>query len=709
MTERLPPTDLMQRGAALHAAGQAERALGLFEQALAHDPASIQAASACATVLSELGRPQAAMRVLQPLRAQLMRDADGATNYAIAAENLGDAGTAWAAYSQALALDPQHARALNNRALLAAQSGDWPAAIDGMARCRDLQPDALPAWLNVVDMEIAAREFTQALGTLDAAVGRFGPGPPLQLRHAIVLAFDGQIEAAQAALDALSSEARSLLAERIAQADQAGERLIRKGLANPVDAYELFCQQAFDAMQVCDWRDHDRLTAVLRELLARAVRTGTGRDWRDAQLCALMLPLREDELAQLRRLSIDVIGRRLPVHAPYTLRRSPGRDSRIHVGLAIPSLRDARVANAVQRQLALHDHERFAIHVYSPTPQPDPAVTRRIAGACASAVEIAHMSDDALVERLRRDELDIYVDMAFNSPWCRPEIPERRVAPIQLRQCTWHRHHPSRPCDYNLSDRFVHPDSLDLAEYGAVVRLAHTCWLALNDDAPEAAPPGRTQLGLPAHGLVLCTMIPALMIDPHSFGLWMQMLSALPGSVWWLPAYPPTACHNLRGAAARHGIDPARLVFQPRASRARTLAMLPLADLFVDTVRFNANQGLVDALRMGVPAISCAGQSMASRLGGSIIESAGLPEGVTDRTAAFVDTVVQLGRDRSALAALRDRLGQQRSSAPLFDAPARLSEWEWAWQHMVQRQRDGAPPTAFDVPGRATGRASVTR
>lgn len=691
-------TNLMRQGASLHAAGQSEQALVRFERALALAPQNVDAANACATVLSELGQAEAAMQVLHGVRAALLCDADGATNYGIVAENVGRRDEAIAAYRQALTLDPQQVRALNNLALLRAACGDWPAALEGLAQCRALQPDNLLVWQNLADTQVAARRYTDALETLAQAGARFGDAPELRVRLAIALAFDGQIEAAQAAIDALPAPAQALLQQRISAANRSSERLNRKPIPNRHDASELFCQQAFAAMQICDWRDHDRLTAVLREMLARAARTGEGRDWRDAQLCGLMLPLREDEMAQMRRISIDTIGRRLPATpAAFVARRSRSRDGRIHVGLAIPSLRDPRVANALQRQLALHDHGCFAIHVYSPTPQPDAAVTNRIARDCAGAIEIAHLTDDEAVARIRLDELDIFVDMAFNSPWCRPEIPERRVAPIQLRQTTWHRHHPSRPCEYNMSDRFVHPDELDLDDYGAVVRLPHTCWLALNDDLPDAAPADRAEAGLPADALVLCALLPALMVDPQSFGLWMKMLAALPDAVLWLPGYAPPARHNLQQAAVQAGISASRLVFQQRASRAQTLARLPLADLFVDTVRFNANQGLVDALRMGVPAVTCAGHSMASRLGGSIVRAAGLPDGVVASRTAFVDTVVRLGRDATALAALRTRLAGARAAAPLFDARARLREWESAWRTMVQRHADGLPPAAFDV------------
>jgi len=128
------------------------------------------------------------------------------------------------------------------------------------------------------------------------------------------------------------------------------------------------------------------------------------------------------------------------------------------------------------------------------------------------------------------------------------------------------------------------------------------------------------------------------------------------------------------------------------------LARLPLADLFVDAVRFNANQGLVDALRMGVPAITCAGNSMASRLGGSILRAAGLAESISPTKSAFLERAVQLGQDRASLRDLRSQLASQAGSAPLFDAAARVREWESAWSTMAERSRAGLAPAAFDVP-----------
>lgn len=696
------PADYDQRmahGAALHAAGQVERALVEFEQALVLRPGDADAASACAALLAGSGQPVAAYRTLLTARAQLLATADGATNLAIAAEDCGQWAEAQAAYGRALELDPDHPRALNNTALMAARAGDWDTAVVRLQRCLALAPEDPQCWVNLGDVLVSARRFDAAASLLADAIERFGMHPALRVRHTLALAFGGQLEPAQQQLDRFDPAQAAMLRDLLQHAAAASGRTVRQAPLQLPDARELFCQQAFEAMQHCDWRDHDRLTTVIRAMEAEAVRTGRFRDGRDTQFYGLLLPLHEDELAALRVRSIAAIERNLATPmAPFVATRSRHRDTRIHVGLAVQSLKDPRVANALVAQLQAHDRDRFAIHVVSPTPDPDLRFTGHLASLCAGAVEIGHMTDDEAVGRLRIDELDVFVDMAFDTPWCRPEIPQRRVAPVQIRQTTWHRHHPPSPCDYNMSDRFVHPDGLPMAPYGAVVRLPHTCWLATNDDQPQGPLPERAALGLPPEGLVLCSLVAPLMVDPQTFAAWMQMLQRLAGAVLLLPAYPPLARQHLAQAAAAAGIDPARLVYLPRGTRPEMLARIALADLFVDTLRFNANQGLVDALRMGVPALTCAGNNMASRLGASILAAAGLPGGIYTSVDAWIAQVVHLGLDAAARDGLRQSLAAAKATAPLFQPVARVREWEWAWAEMVRRWREGVAPAAFDVP-----------
>ena len=481
----------MLRGTQLHADGRLEQALAAFENALALAPGDINAASACATLLSVLSRPVAAYKALLSVEALLMETADGAANLGIAAESCGDLARAGGAYERALALDANHLRALNNVGLIAAASAQWAQALEYARKCLAQDPGHAPYHVNLCDYLCGARRYADAQAVLEAAALRFPDNLDIRIRSAAVPAFNGDFEKSREAslnFDAATLDYfRDFLGRAIAPAYLDHKLRLQQG--ELPDARQLYCGQAFEAMTVCDWQGNERLTATLREMLAEALRSGRHRYWRDAQFYGLMLGMDENELAQLRRVSVARISDDLKAAlSPFVRRAKPvGRhDGRIQVGMAVQSLRDERHAHALKRQLALHDGSRFAIHIYSPTRHPEPAHADMLAPHAASVTEIAHMSDVEAAGRMRLDQLDVFVDLTFDTAWCRPELPELRVAPVQLRQLTWHRHNPPRPCDYNMSDTFVHPDGLDLTPYGAVVRLPHSCWLATHDEEPEA-------------------------------------------------------------------------------------------------------------------------------------------------------------------------------------------------------------------------------
>ena len=699
----------MALGAALHQSGFPQRALMEFEKAAAlsgaqaGDIAHTNAMSACAALLMELSRPEAAYRLLESIRDQLVLDPDGAANLAVTAEASGAVMHAKQYYARALALDPHHVRSLNNLALIASREGLWDVAITHAGHCLAIRPDEHALWLNLSDFLTGARKFDFALAHLDLGLERFPESEDLAMRRAVVLAFSADFESSSLAFARLDPETLQRFEGVLLTAppEVTADGFIQKPPTALPDPYQLYTRMAFEGIQLCDWREYQRLAATLRDMLAQCVKTGKGRDLRDAQHYGIALGLHENELAQMREISITTIAasqtRVIPGFVP---RRTPARDGRIHVGIATQSLREPRFANGLARQLQMHDSTRFCLHLYSPTPDPQAQILQALGIAPDSVAEIAHLTDDEAVGRMRHDQLDIFLDMAFDTPWCRPEIPSRRVAPLQLRQLTWHRHNPPQPCEYNLSDTFVHPDGEDLARYGAIVRFPHTCWIDANDDQPAAeASTGemRTEMGIPQDALVLCAFLPSLMIDVQTFAAWMQMLRALPDAVLWLPAYSRTIQDNLSREASAAGISASRLVFAKRMARRDMLARMVLADLFVDALRFNANHGLVDALRMGVPAISCAGNSMASRLGGSIIRAAGLPQCVFTDPARYLAEAIGLGRDREKLARLRQQLQLARPTAPLFDAQSRVRECEAAWTVMVKRYRAGLAPASFDV------------
>jgi predicted O-linked N-acetylglucosamine transferase (SPINDLY family) len=139
--------------------------------------------------------------------------------------------------------------------------------------------------------------------------------------------------------------------------------------------------------------------------------------------------------------------------------------------------------------------------------------------------------------------------------------------------------------------------------------------------------------------------------------------------VLWLLSGMEAAQVRLREFAKARGIDPERLIFAGKLVNPEHLARYPLADLFLDCLPYGAHTTASDALWMGVPVLTLSGRSFASRVCGSLVRSAGLPELVCSTAEEFVDHAVALGRDRSMLQQYRDRLTAGRDSCTLFDTP----------------------------------------
>jgi len=205
----------------------------------------------------------------------------------------------------------------------------------------------------------------------------------------------------------------------------------------------------------------------------------------------------------------------------------------------------------------------------------------------------------------------------------------------------------------------------------------------------------RAECGLPERGFVFCCFNASYKITPAIFAVWMRLLATVPDSVLWLVGSHPLASANLRGEAARSGIAPERLVFAPKVPYPDHLARHALADLFLDTVPYNAGVTASDALWAGLPLVTLRGRSFAGRMGASLLTAAGLPELIAESEADYAALALHLARTPDRLAHLAARLCDSRATSALFDAAASARHLEAAFDLMWRRHCTGQPPTGF--------------
>jgi protein O-GlcNAc transferase len=177
----------------------------------------------------------------------------------------------------------------------------------------------------------------------------------------------------------------------------------------------------------------------------------------------------------------------------------------------------------------------------------------------------------------------------------------------------------------------------------------------------------------------------------------MRLLKNVSGSVLWLLADNPTAAKNLRKEAELRGVDPARLVFAPRMKLDEHLARHRFADLFIDTLPYNAHTTASDALWAGLPVLTQMGQSFAARVAASLLNAMDLPELITKTQEEYESRAIELANDPLQLTQIKIKLENNRETSPLFNGRLFARHIEAAYEEIYRRHLNGERPDHIDI------------
>jgi predicted O-linked N-acetylglucosamine transferase (SPINDLY family) len=210
----------------------------------------------------------------------------------------------------------------------------------------------------------------------------------------------------------------------------------------------------------------------------------------------------------------------------------------------------------------------------------------------------------------------------------------------------------------------------------------------------------RTDHGLPEKAVVFCCFNNAYKFNPQVFRSWAKILKSVDDAVLWLADVDVAAKINLRESAKKLGFDPDRLVFAKRAKLAADhLARHRFADLFLDTLPYNAHTTASDALWAGLPVLTQIGNSFAGRVAASLLNAVGLPELITRSAEEYEAVAIELARDREKLDAIKKKLARNRITTALFDTQRYTRHLEAAYEAMVRRHKAGLPPDHILING----------
>jgi predicted O-linked N-acetylglucosamine transferase (SPINDLY family) len=632
------------------------------DKALALQPGFAEALTNRACALVERKRFAEALASCDQAIALRPDMADAFNNRGNALRELGRLDDALASFDRAIALRPDHADAFNNRANVHNQLRRFDQALDDCRRALALNPDLAQAFYNRGTALHELKRLEEALASYDAAIAR---APD----HA----------------EALVNRGTALV--HLKRYDEARASYARALALDPDQKY-LKGMHLYAGMLLCDWTDFERERAELNQAVARGA---------IASLPFHLIACSSDPQIQLACAA--TFARDKIVASPVPLWQGERwSHPRIRIAYLSSDFADHAVAQLSAGLFEHHDQSRFETIAISTGPDAPNAMRARLAAAFDRFVDVGGRGDGEIARLVRDLEVDILVDLNGCTDGARPDVLAARPAPVQINYLGFAGTTGAAHWDYILADRFVIPEESRDAYAEQVVHLPD-CFMATDDRRPIGERvPSRAQAGLPETGIVFCCFNNAYKFTPEIFDVWMRLLGGIEDSVLWLSSLHAAAAANLRREAQARGVDGDRLVFAPKVARNEDhLARVRLADLFVDTLCYNAHVTAVDALWAGVPVLTCPGATFASRVAGSLLNAVGLPELVAPSLAEYETLALRLARDPALLSSLRQTLARNRGSFPLFDTARFARHLEAAYVTMWERSRRGEPPRGFAV------------
>jgi protein O-GlcNAc transferase len=676
---------------------EAETMLRRIVQADARNAPALQLLGVIALSRRDFGGAAELLRrslAIDPAQAQAW------TNLGAACQALGLSDEALAALRRALELRPGHVGTLNNLGVLHARRAELAEAEACYAQALQANRTDPEVHNNLGNVLLRRGRLAAALASYRTALELKPASPDALANVGIALLRTGQAEAAVASLRRSlelrpdSPDALFSLGNALAAREQLDEALVayRRALELRPGAPDISDRLLHLQQRVCDWRSLEALAAAQ----LAAVRERPQAVISPFSIVCLPSSAAE-QLAAARNWSRNMLAPLERLRATLGLQHAPGTRERLRIGYLSGDFRSHAVARLVVELFEEHNRASFEVFGYSCGPDDGSEVRTRLIDGFDRFVDVSALSHEDAARRIHADRIDILVDLSGYTQHSRAEVLALRPAPIQV-------HYLGQPgtmgagfVDYLITDRFLTPPGLERFYAEQPVYLpSHQ----VNDRRRSRdIIATRADAGLPQGAFVFCCMAQSFKLWPAHFAGWGRILQAVPGSVLWLPEYNRWAAENLRREAVDRGVDPQRLYFSPPMPYADYLARLSLADLFLDTLPFNAHATAADALWAGLPVLTCALDTHPSRLAGSILTAAGLPELITASPAEYEARAIELGRNREALGELRKRLERGRDRCTLFDTPRFARALEKAYRAMWERYCTAKKPGPIDLSG----------
>ena len=368
------------------------------------------------------------------------------------------------------------------------------------------------------------------------------------------------------------------------------------------------------------------------------------------------------------------------------------KNVRIRIGYLSGEFRQQATSILITQLFEFHDKNAFEIFAFDNGFDDGGELRRRINCAFDGVIQISKLSNPETVAAIKDKKIDILVNLNGYFGSARQTVFSYKPSPIQVNYLGFPGTLGSEYVDYLIADSTVIPESSQQHYSEKIIYLPNSYQVNDNKRPISNIVFSKKEQGLPDSGFVFCSFNNNYKITPKMFDRWMRILKRVQGSVLWLIEDNPWVVNNLQKEAEQREVKAERIVFAKRVPLAEHLARHKLADLFLDTLPYNAHTTASDALWAGLPVLTCLGTTFPGRVAASLLKAIDLPELITRTQKDYEALAIELATDAAKLAHFKQKLTNNRLSTMLFNTQLYTKHIEAAYTAIYERYQAGLPP-----------------
>jgi predicted O-linked N-acetylglucosamine transferase (SPINDLY family) len=635
-------------GNAFRGKGVWEEAIASYRQALKIRPGLAEAHNGIGNVLVDMNRCDEAIEAFNNAIAIQPRHAMAYNNLATALRKTGKLEPALHALNQAVELQPDYAVAYSNRGMILSDLRRYDVALDSLKKAVSLRPDFVEGFTNLIRVLRELGRAHEAAAICNQIIRVMPNYAEAYCELAGLLQELGQVGEARA----MCARALSLRGDFPEALNNMGNILRDQGnLEGAIQSYRKALELKPEAIGI---RGNLAFTLQFASGYDSAAILAENRRWAE---------LHEKPLATEIR--------------PHSNDRTPDRI--LKIGYVSSYFRLHCAAFFLMPVLAHHDANRVQVFCYSGVKQPD-AITNRFKDLNLIWRDTAGLTDAELAEQIRKDQIDILIDITLHMQNSRLLTFARKPAPVQVTWLGYPGTTGLASMDYRFTDPYLDPAEENDQFYSErSIRLPHTFWCySALEETPEVSP---LPAGSKGHITFGC-FNNFHKVTPETIALWGKVLTAVAGSRMMILSQPGSHRDVVLRTFEQSGVSPDRISFVARLPLSDYFRLYQQVDLCLDTIPYPGHTTTLDSLWMGVPVITLAGQTTVGRGGVSILSNVDLRKFIAGTSEEYVNIAKAITGDLDGLSELRQGLRERLRCSALMNAKQFATDMENAFRRM---------------------------